>query len=70
MTLTAKSTNEKIECSYDSDYDRDTFTLTLPSGKFGFITIRVNKYDLEDLISTLKNFDEAMRATGQIRGLE
>lgn len=67
MTLTTKSEDKKIECSYDSDYDKENFTLTFPCDRFGFMTIKVNKYDLEDLISTLKRFDEMMRATGQIR---
>lgn len=63
MTVTAKSKNERIECFYDSDYDNNTFTLTLPSGKYGLITIRANKSDINGLIETLEQFKSNMTAT-------
>lgn len=66
-TITMKSEDGNVECFYDSSVEKDKFFLTVQSGLYGFITIRVNKYDLDNLISTLKNFDEAMRATGQIK---
>jgi len=66
MTVTTKSDDGKIECFHDSISDKETFTLTIPSGKFGFITIRVNRLDMNNLIETLKKHDERMKiATGR-----
>lgn len=63
MTVTTKSEDKRIECFYDSNSDKETFALTLPSGKYGFITIRVNRLDIDGLIDTLKRHDEVMRLT-------
>lgn len=66
MTVTTKSEDEKIECFHDSILDKETFTLTLPSGKFGFVTIRINIFSLDALILTLQKFRELIKfATGR-----
>lgn len=66
MTVSTKSDDEKIECFYDSILDKETFTLTIPSGRFGFITIRINIFSLDALIFTLQKFRELIKiATGR-----
>lgn len=65
-TVTAKSKNENIECFYDSNYDNTTFALFLPNNS-NFAAARVDKYEIENLIQTLKDFDERMRRAGAIR---
>lgn len=65
-TISAKSEDEKIECFYDSNFDTSTFMLMLPCNS-NFVAVRVDKYEIDNLIDTLRDFDEKMRFAGAIR---
>ena len=65
-TINAESKDKKIECFYDPNYDNSTFLLTLPC-KAHLVAVRVDKYEIGNLIDTLKNFDERMRFAGAIK---
>lgn len=65
-TIRAESKDKKIECFYDSNYDKSTFTITLPFGS-NFVAVRVDKYEINNLIETLQDFDKRMRFAGAIR---
>lgn len=56
-SITLKSGS--IECSYISHDDKENFLLSVPSGKFGCISVRVRSDLLTDLIEVLQNFKEA-----------
>lgn len=68
-TVQSKSKDEKVECFYDSNFDKETFMLFLPQGS-NIAAVKINKYDLENTIQTLKDFDQKMRTAGAIRRLE
>lgn len=65
-TVRAESKDKKIECFYDSNYDNSTFMLMLPQNS-NFASVRVDKYEISNLIDTLKDFDKKMRFAGAIR---
>lgn len=66
MTVSTKSDDEKIECFFDSILDKETFTLTIPSGRFGLVVIQIDRTDLPELVDTLQKFQEFIKiATGR-----
>lgn len=69
-TVNSKSNDGKVECFYDPNFDKDTFVLFLTIQNSSLAAVRVNKYDLENMIHTLKDFDQKMRTAGAIRRLE
>ena len=64
--ISAKSENEKIECFYDSKFDTNTFLLTLPQNS-NFVAVRVDKYEINNMIETLQDFSKKMRFAGAIK---
>lgn len=69
-TVQSKSKDEKVECFYDSNFDKETFMLFLPIQNSSIAAVRINKYDLDNMIQALKDFDQKMRTAGAIRRLE
>lgn len=65
-TVKAESKDKKIECFYDPNYDNSTFMLMLPHGST-FVAVRVDKYEIDNLIDTLRDFDVRMRFAGAIK---
>ncbi|MDF2881708.1 MAG: hypothetical protein K0R54_2265 [Clostridiaceae bacterium] len=63
MTVTVKVDNGKIECSYDSNKDKDRFLLAFNTGPFGGIAVKLNKSDLPELIDTLQKFEDSLKST-------
>ena len=61
MTVTTTSEDERIECFYDANEDKDNFDLTVPTENGCFVTVKINRLDTDDLINTLKRHDEVMR---------
>lgn len=57
-----------IGCIYNSIRDKDNFELVIPTHQDDcLISIMVHRYDLEELINTLQDFDKKMRFAGAIR---
>ena len=65
-TIRAESKDKKIECFYNPDYDNSTFMITLPFGS-NFVAVRVDKYEINNLIETLQDFDKRMKFAGAIK---
>lgn len=61
MKISQQNESCSIECAYDSNYDKENFRFTVPTGKYGAIVMRVNLYVLDELIDTLQRFREVIR---------
>lgn len=53
-----------IECSYILQDDKEHFLISVPSGKFGGISIRLKLDFLSELIEVLQEFKEAIEKKG------
>ncbi len=61
MRITQQNESGSIECTYDSNYDKENFRFTVPTGRYGAIVMRVNLYVLDELIDTLQRFREVIK---------
>lgn len=55
MKLTAKSTDERIVCFYNSNSNNDKFIFNIDDK-----AIQISRFDLRIIINTLQKFDEMM----------
>lgn len=66
-TVISKSEDENIECYYDDENYKDYFNLTLPTLDGCLVSNFINKYQLDNLIQALQDFEKKMRFAGAIR---
>lgn len=65
-TVGAESKDKKIECFYDPNYDNSTFMIMLPCGST-FVAVRVDKYEINNMIETLQDFSKNLRVAGALK---
>mgnify|MGYP000890507829 CR=1 FL=1 len=64
VKITNKNKIGSIECSYISKDDQEHFLISVPSGRFGGISIRLRLDFLTELIEVLQEFKKTIEKEG------